>query len=190
MASRLRDDYYEIAAVEFTEQMHSDLPKATHLRGYVQLSTAPDPGQAYCADISGWQPDSMTAKVLKCTPMTIPHHLGPIINSTKGTAVRVKFTNYLPTGAGGKLFLPVDTTITGAGLGPDGVTPYTQNRAEIHLVGGQSPWISAGTPHQWVAPAAEAAAYAAGWAKVPANKTCLTWPIPAPVRPRCISRTT
>ena len=34
------DDYYEIAAVEFTEKMHSDLPKATHLRGYVQLETS------------------------------------------------------------------------------------------------------------------------------------------------------
>ena len=39
------DDYYEIAAVEFTEKMHSDLPKATHLRGYVQISTATNPGK-------------------------------------------------------------------------------------------------------------------------------------------------
>ena len=31
-------DYYEIALVEFTEKMHSDLPP-TRLRGYVQLST-------------------------------------------------------------------------------------------------------------------------------------------------------
>ncbi len=31
-------DYYEIALVQYKEQMHSDLP-ATYLRGYVQLST-------------------------------------------------------------------------------------------------------------------------------------------------------
>ncbi|WP_322395914.1 cupredoxin domain-containing protein, partial [Clostridium perfringens] len=31
-------DYYEIAVVQFKEQMHSDLPPTT-LRGYVQLST-------------------------------------------------------------------------------------------------------------------------------------------------------
>ena len=31
-------DYYEIALVEYTEKMHSDLPP-TKLRGYVQLST-------------------------------------------------------------------------------------------------------------------------------------------------------
>ena len=39
------DDYYEIAAVEFAEKMHSDLPKATRLRGYVQLSTIKNPGK-------------------------------------------------------------------------------------------------------------------------------------------------
>ena len=36
-------DYYEIALVEYTEQMHSALPP-TRLRGYVQLSTAAVPG--------------------------------------------------------------------------------------------------------------------------------------------------
>lgn len=32
-------DYYELGIVEYTEKMHSDLPKATTLRGYVQLET-------------------------------------------------------------------------------------------------------------------------------------------------------
>ncbi len=150
------DDYYEIAAVEYAEKMHSDLPKATHLRGYVQLMT---PGLA-AKGVAATSFTTLDGTVLSV--VDAPHHLGPIINSTKGTAVRVKFTNYLPTGAGGKLFIPVDTTITGAGLGPDGVNSYTQNRAEIHLVGGQSPWISAGSPHQWVAPAAEATPYTKG----------------------------
>ena len=37
-------DYYEIALVEFTEKLHSDLPP-TRLRGYVQLSTTAVPGK-------------------------------------------------------------------------------------------------------------------------------------------------
>jgi hypothetical protein len=145
------DDYYEIAAVEYSEKMHSDLPKATHLRGYVQLMT---PGLA-AKGVVGIPFTTLDGQVLSVVDN--PHHLGPIINSVKGTAVRVKFTNLLPVG--GKLFLPVDTTITGAG------GPYTQNRAGMHLVGGQAPWVSAGSPHQWVAPAGEVAAYAAGVGK-------------------------
>ena len=156
------DDYYEIAAVEFSEKMHSDLPKATRMRGYVQLSTARNPGQ----HIALYYPDGRTpikdAAGAQVYAYDNPHHLGPVIKSTKGTAVRVKFTNYLPTGTGGDLFIPVDTTITGAGKGPDGVSAYTQNRALIHLVGGQSPWISAGTPHQWVAPVGETTPHVKG----------------------------
>ncbi len=158
------DDYYEIAAVEFTEKLHSDLPKATRLRGYVQLET---PGNAATSKhIALTYPNGspiLDAKGVQVLAYDNPHHLGPVITATKGTAVRVKFTNYLPVG--GKLFLPVDTTLTGAGVGPDGVTKYTENRAGMHLVGGQAPWISAGSPHQWVAPAGEAAAYAAGLGK-------------------------
>lgn len=174
------DDYYEIAAVEFSEQMHKDLPKATHLRGYVQLETPGNAGTSKHVPLyypvpagaaAGTAPAAITdpAKVTTANPTgqvfayDNPHHLGPVITATKGTAVRVKFTNYLPVG--GKLFLPLDTTIPGAGLGPDGVTSYTQNRAGMHLVGGEAPWVSAGTPHQWVAPAGETAEYAAGMGK-------------------------
>ena len=69
--------------------------------------------------------------------------------------MRVKFINELPTGAGGDLFIPTDTTAMGAGVGPDGKTAYTQNRAVIHLHGGLTPWISDGTPHQWTVPVGE-----------------------------------
>ena len=133
-------DYYEIALVEYTEKMHSDLPPTT-LRGYVQKN--------------GGDPN--------------PHYLGPVIVAQKDRPVRIKFTNLLPTGAGGDLFLPVDTTVMGAGMGPLGmnVTPgnpvnYTQNRATLHLHGGRSPWISDGTPHQWTAPAGETTDYRKG----------------------------
>ena len=157
------DDYYEIAAVEFSEKMHSDLPKATKLRGYVQLETAGN--AATSKHIALTYPNGTaitdTARVTAANPTgqvyayDNPHHLGPVITASSGTAVRVKFTNYLPIG--GKLFLPVDPTIPGAGLGPDNTTTYGENRAGMHLVGGQAPWVSAGSPHQWIAPAGDAA---------------------------------
>ena len=35
---------------------------------------------------------------------------------------------------------------------------FTDNRATLHLHGGLSPWISDGTPHQWITPAGETTA--------------------------------
>ena len=32
---------------------------------------------------------------------------------------------------------------------------FSQNRADIHLHGGRTPWISDGTAHQWITPAGE-----------------------------------
>jgi PKD repeat protein len=134
------DDYYEIELGEFTQKMHSDVPNTT-FRGYRQTNTV-DP------TVSKFQ------------------YLGPLIIAHNGTPVRVKFTNKLPVGAGGNLFLPVDITVMGAGMGPQGmnVTPfyYSQNRAELHLHGGTTPWISDGTPYQWITPAGEDTAYPQG----------------------------
>ena len=156
------DDYYEIAVVEYTEKMHSDLAKATRLRGYVQLSTVAHPGKHIALTYPNGSPILDTNGV-QVYAQDNPHYLGPTIVATRGTAVRMKYTNYLPVG--GELFIPVDETIPGAGLGPDGVTKFPQNRAAVHWHGGDTPWISDGTPHQWIAPAGEAAAYAAGMGK-------------------------
>jgi FtsP/CotA-like multicopper oxidase with cupredoxin domain len=124
-------DYYEIGLTEYPKKLHTDLP-ATKLRGYADLNPA--------TFVLG-QP--------------VNQYLGPLILATKGRPVRVKFTNLLPkTSAGGNLFIPTDTTYMGAGMGPDG-TPYAQNRATLHLHGGNTPWISDGTPHQWTVPANE-----------------------------------
>ncbi|MGA2402328.1 MAG: choice-of-anchor R domain-containing protein, partial [Syntrophobacteraceae bacterium] len=90
-----------------------------------------------------------------------PHYLGPLIIAQRDRPVRVKFTNNLPTGAGGNLFIPTDTTYMGAGMGPDG-TNYTQNRAVLHLHGGATPWISDGTPHQWTVPKGEVTNFTKG----------------------------
>jgi FtsP/CotA-like multicopper oxidase with cupredoxin domain len=129
-------DYYEISLVQYTEKLHSDL-KPTTLRGYKQTNTI----------------DPTVSK---------PNYFGPTIIAQKDRPVRVKFTNALPTGSGGDLFLPVDTSLMGAGMGPDGTSMYTQNRATLHLHGGVTPWISDGTPHQWITPAGEDTPYPKG----------------------------
>ena len=153
-------DYYEIELVEYREQMHSDLPAVagnkltatsggTKLRGYRQTNTT--------------NPDLLT-----------PHYLGPLIIAEKDRPVRIKFTNSLPTGSGGNLFVPTDTTIMGSGEGPlfaNGATcdpeiqvcaNYTQNRATLHNHGARTPWISDGTPHQWITPAGEVTPFPKG----------------------------
>ena len=128
-------DYYKIGVVEYSEKMHSDLP-ATKLRGYKDLAT----GAAAQA-----------------------HYLGPMIIAKKDRPVRIKFSNLLATGLAGNLFLPVDITSMGAGTGPLSPTElYKQNRAVLHFHGGVTPWISDGTPHQWITPAGETTLYPKG----------------------------
>jgi FtsP/CotA-like multicopper oxidase with cupredoxin domain len=141
-------DYYVIGLQDYTERMHSDLPKATKLRGYRQINTGNrDPGGTD----------------------TTNRYLGPLILAQKDRPVRILFQNNLPVSGqpGSNLFLPVDTTAMGAGMGPkfangtdcDPLTQacalFTQNRATLHLHGGNTPWISDGTPHQWITPAAD-----------------------------------
>jgi FtsP/CotA-like multicopper oxidase with cupredoxin domain len=142
-------DYYELAVREFSERLHSDLPQ-TRLRGYVQLN----PGTG-----ADGRNTVMPAGM---------HYLGPLIRARTGRAVRIKFVNQLPAGSAGKLFLPVDTTVTGAGAGPEGGDAvYPQNRASLHLQGGLTPWISGGSPYQWITPAGERSPYASGPGLVP-----------------------
>jgi FtsP/CotA-like multicopper oxidase with cupredoxin domain len=140
-------DYYEIGLKEYFQTFSPDLPP-TKLRGYYQMNTKDSAG-ATLTDAAG-----------KPVPGR-PFYLGPIIQASKDRAVRIKFVNQLPTGAGGDLFLPTDTTAMGAGAGPDGGS-YSQNRAVIHLHGGLTPWISDGTPNQWTTPAGENTQYPKG----------------------------
>jgi FtsP/CotA-like multicopper oxidase with cupredoxin domain len=141
-------DYYEIELQQFTEKLHTDLLPTT-LRGYVQTNNGTDPNTG----------------LNTIAPAPI-HYLGPLIVAQKNRPVRIKFTNKLATGAGGDLFLPVDTTEMGAGMGPLGMAAmpmnYTQNRGTLHLHGGRTPWISDGTPHQWITPAGENTSYPKG----------------------------
>jgi FtsP/CotA-like multicopper oxidase with cupredoxin domain len=168
-------DYYEIAVVQYQEQMHSNLPPTT-LRGYVQLETSVVKGIHYPLPGGRFGVDK-------------PHYLGPTIVAQKDRAVRITFYNLLPTGEAGDLFLPVDSSMMGSGEGsmtmgydptPMGgdvmdairnpmCTEYPKmgdcfkdNRATLHLHGGNTPWISDGTPHQWITPAEESTPWPQG----------------------------
>ena len=148
-------DYYEIGLKQYTQQLHSDLPAGalgTKLRGYYQKNGTD----------------------------TTSRYLGPMIVAKKGTPVRLKFFNELAKSNAGVAYdypLPVDRLLMGAGegpLAPDGVTScdpmtsltpcatFTDNRSVVHLHGGLTPWISDGTPHQWITPAGEPSPYKKG----------------------------
>jgi FtsP/CotA-like multicopper oxidase with cupredoxin domain len=171
-------DEYQIGLIQYRTKFSSDLPP-TLVRGYVQLET---PGLASVSQghelsnelLNG---DKVATGYKAITP---PQYLGPFIGATKNRPVRIVFRNLLPTGSDGDLFLPTDASMMGAGMGPMGVmNPTNQgtvtdevrnpectqspksrvcfkdNRASLHLHGGATPWISDGTPHQWITPAGE-----------------------------------
>ncbi len=148
-------DYYEIGLKDYRAKMHSDLPNptdglgtGTKLRGYYQKNGL-DHGSQYLGPL-------ILAKRYDPTK--------PAGAAGNGKPVRIKFFNEVGVGAAGNLFIPVDTTYMGAGMGPDGpgAGMYSQNRAVIHLHGGYTPWISDGTPHQWVTPVGDSQHYAKG----------------------------
>src|SRR5665648_487134 len=115
-------DYYEIAAVEYEEQMHEDLPP-TRLRGYVQIWT-PELGVDQGPEL--FYPDGNEILDIDGQPVygvDDPHYMGPLIVAQRNKPVRLKYTNYLPTGEGGDFFIPVDPTTMGAGMGPNMMMP-------------------------------------------------------------------
>jgi FtsP/CotA-like multicopper oxidase with cupredoxin domain len=148
-------DYYEIELVDYTNwQFHSSLP-ATTLRGYHQTNNGTD------TSVCGGSLRACLITDNTILPPGLPSYLGPVIVATRNRPTRIKFTNNLAAGAAGDLFIPTDTSVMGAGIGPDG-TNYPQNRGTLHLHGGFTPWISDGTPHQWVTPAGETASLKTG----------------------------
>ena len=170
-------DYYEIALVEYEQKLHRDLANPTKLRGYVQLTGAGAPG---AVDLGNGY-----------FAAAEPTYLGAAIVAQKDRPVRIRFRNLLPKGEAGELFLPVDSTVMGSGMTADGHKAmeqdpagqdpqnpmcsepakammvsgghcYPENRATLHLHGGVTPWISDGTPHQWITPAGETTPYPEG----------------------------
>jgi FtsP/CotA-like multicopper oxidase with cupredoxin domain len=127
--------YYEIGLRDYTQRFHTDLPATTQVRGYVDLNPTPRAAFRTAGDTNG-------------------HYLGPVIVAARGTPVRIKFTNNLV--ANSFLFVPADSSYMGMMHNESGaITPYSHNRATLHLHGGLTPWISDGTPHQWTVPVGE-----------------------------------
>ena len=139
-------DCYSIALVEYSEKLSSNLPP-TRLRGYVQLSTT---GTIRCTIQDGTHdPDASTGMKFA---VDNPHYLGPVLVAKGRVAgiantlptdpgypkpVRITFYNLLPpTSAGGNLFLPVDETVPGSGVGP--ALPATDRR-EVPAEPGHGP---------------------------------------------------
>ena len=79
-------DYYEIAVVEYQEQMHTDLLPTRH-RGYVQVMRRPFSREH---ESRWWIPtvhtDSKGESVPRPSPCDNPHFLGPVIVSTQRCA--------------------------------------------------------------------------------------------------------
>ncbi|NTW39720.1 MAG: substrate-binding domain-containing protein, partial [Cellulomonadaceae bacterium] len=177
IATYAGSDYYEIAVVQYREKMHTDLPP-TLLRGYVQLAGKKTGAACPAGTVELFNapldPLGTPAPTGYCG-VDHPHYLGATIAATKDRPVRILFRNLLPTtDLGGDLFIPTDITVMGSGMGPSmwgmpeadpqdptcGQDPkpegcYTENRAVLHLHGGRTPWISDGTPHQWITPFGE-----------------------------------
>jgi FtsP/CotA-like multicopper oxidase with cupredoxin domain len=188
-------DTYQLAVVQYMTSFSSSLPD-TLVRGYVQLETPANASFSQHVPLVNVLRSGETQTVLvKGQPafgVTPPQYLGPIITATKDRATRVIFRNLLPTGAGGDLFLPMDSTMMGSGEGnmnmPYDPAPTTAgsatdatrnpmcttskgtmgdmcfaaNRATLHLHGGNTPWISDGTVNQWTTPAGEKTAWPQG----------------------------
>ena len=119
-------NFYRIGLREFPQMFHSAFQATggSNVRGYYDMNNPADAAN---------------------------HYLGPIILATRGVATRVLFNNQLTT----DLNIPTDTTYMGAGMVTDGVNNAMASlkRATIHLHGGNTPWISDGTPHTWITPA-------------------------------------
>jgi FtsP/CotA-like multicopper oxidase with cupredoxin domain len=194
-------DEYVIALVQYRTSFSSDLPP-TLVRGYVQLESAtfdaahPGVSQNYVltnADLDPGQPDTeILINGVPAIAVTPPQFLGPVIVANKNKPVRIIFYNLLPKDGDGDLFLPVDSSMMGSGMGPmamgdmnensvldgarspdctydpqatDGMgmdSCFKNNRATLHLHGGISPWISDGTAHQWITPAGETTTWPQG----------------------------
>ncbi len=185
-------DEYVIGLVQYRTSFSSDLPN-TLVRGYVQIETPDNAAisQHFPLVNANLDPTKPGTAVMingfQAYGVTPPQYLGPIVSATKDKPVRTTFRNLLPTGSGGDLFLPVDSSMMGSGNTPtammdpadqksttDGVrnpactqTPkptncYKDDRALLHFHGGITPWISDGTPHQWITPANETTAYPQG----------------------------
>ncbi|WP_207475133.1 hypothetical protein [Tessaracoccus sp. SD287] len=181
-------DEIVIGLVQYRTRFSSDLPEGTLVRGYVQLETPDNIDISQHVPLANELLDGRKVLVEGgYLGVTSPQYLGPFINATKDKPVRIVFRNLLPTGVDGDLFLPTDSSMMGSGMVPMTMADpvdnksvldevrnpvcsqdpkpdscFPDNRATLHLHGGITPWISDGTPHQWITPANESTSWPQG----------------------------
>ena len=180
--------------VEYTEQMHSDLPgRCTTTAGTTDCIAGRMLGQGswlrtarrrmfrdvkssgQSRRLPSAYPAVTTQAWRRQAPLPRAHHRGPGQGSRHAAtapAGRPEAGSHQVlqpasnSAAGGNLFLPVDETVPGSGVGPaiPGAAgdKFKQNRATIHLHGNNTVWISDGNAHQWITPASEITPYPAG----------------------------
>ena len=134
-------DEYDIGLVQYRTSFSSslkdpltDVPVGTLVRGYVQLET---PANAAISQHFALYNELLdgTKVYIGCETATAgcatqkyavtpPQWLGPVIAATKDKPVRIIFRNLLPADSDntdgisyGDLFLPVDSTLMGSGMG-------------------------------------------------------------------------
>ena len=128
-------DYYIIKLVEYSRKMHSDL-NPTKLRGYVQVNA-----------------DGSTSRLTRHITSDRLSSPPRIVRSASSSSTASRPATAAISSS------RLTKSVMGAGDGPIPGEKYTQNRADIHLHGGRTPWISDGTPHQWITPAGETTPY-------------------------------
>lgn len=170
-------DYYELSVKDYQQRMHSQLPAAgTHLRGYVQTNgTVWANQQKYLGPVIVAMRGTPVRLKVK-NEVTLGAFPVPVDTTIMGSGMGPPIRDII---AGDPLNGPnVDAAGNPVSF-PDGkayctvaeaLVPgttcvygdYSLDRAEIHLHGGFTPWISDGTPHQWFTPAADTSIYKKG----------------------------
>ena len=191
-SSYTNSDTYEIGLVQYHMQFSTQLPPTLvrgYVQLETPANATISQHFRLVNELLGGGSSPVLVNGQQAYGVTAPQYLGPTLVATKDKPVRIVFRNLLPNGAAGNLFLPTDATIMGAGMDPsmNGMEPvdnnsvmdevrnpmcdvagqkptgcFTDNRATLHLHGGTTPWISDGTPHQWITPAGENATYPQG----------------------------
>ncbi|HET7820741.1 MAG TPA: multicopper oxidase domain-containing protein [Ornithinibacter sp.] len=185
-------DEYVIGLVQYRTSFSSDLPPTlVRGYVQIETPANADVSQHFPLTNANVDPSLPDTPVLingtQAFAVTPPQYLGPIISATRNKPTRIVFRNLLPTGAQGDLFLPTDSSMMGSGMvpmtmpdpvdqktvddairnpectqAPKGANCFKDDRATLHLHGGTTPWISDGTPHQWITPAGESTSWPQG----------------------------
>jgi FtsP/CotA-like multicopper oxidase with cupredoxin domain len=175
-------DYYVIELGEYTEQMHSDLP-ATTLRGYRQANMGGTPFNYLGPAIVATKDRPVRILFKNLLPTGTDGNLFiPTDTTVMGSGMTA--AGHTANPEEDDPAKPMCTVTDGDGaMKADMVAEghcYAENRATLHLHGGITPWISDGTPHQWITPADQATGPNGGYPKGVSVQNVPDMPDPGP----------